>query len=609
MHDSPVPEPAGPAPVDDPRLARSSEALYRGLVEEIPAVVYVDTDEPSPRTLYIGPRCREMFGREPHEFRADPTLWTRGIHPEDRVEVEATWDRAIASASRFDMEYRWVRPDDAVIWIRDVSELVGGEGAPRFRQGVIFDVTAAKTVEQDLRDSEARYRLLVEQLPAIVYQMAPDDDRRTLWVSPSIEDALGYSRGEWLEQPDIWMELLHRDDRERTLAAHDDHSASGAPWNREYRLIASDGRAVWFRDVARLVRDQTGAPAYWLGVQLEITEQKAVESELRGARDDLERRVRARTLELEEANALMALEIAERRRAEDELRAAEHRYRTLAEQIPAVTYVWAVRPDGEVENFYTSPRIEQLLGYSVEEWHAGFDFWMSRLHPDDRTRVVAAAMRCERSGEPFVEEYRYLRKDGEIVWVHDRATLLQRDAEGRPSLFQGVMFDVTEHKDADRRTEQAETAYRTLIEQIPAITYVEAPHDDPTQTHLTYLSPQVEAIMGRSVQELLDDPTHFARALHPDDRDRVVAANALSNETGEPFDEEYRIVREDGRVVWLHSRATLVLDGNGRPAYWHGVALDITAQREAEASLRDLEERYRSLTGRLANVASEDPAG
>ncbi|RPJ12953.1 MAG: hypothetical protein EHM22_05500, partial [Actinobacteria bacterium] len=128
----------------------------------------------------------------------------------------------------------------------------------------------------------------------------------------------------------------------------------------------------------------------------DITELKAVEAELRTARDELEQRVAERTAELEEANALMSLEIGERRRAEADLRTAEHRYRLLAEQIPAVTYIREFnRPDGEPPQYYTSPRIEQLLGYTVDEWLSTEDFWMSRLHPDDRTGVLAATLRSE----------------------------------------------------------------------------------------------------------------------------------------------------------------------------------------------------------------------
>ena len=74
----------------------------------------------------------------------------------------------------------------------------------------------------------------------------------------------------------------------------------------------------------------------------------------------------------------------------------------------------------------------------------------------------------------------------------------------------------------------------------------------------------------------------------------------------EPFDQEYRLVAKDGRVVWMHSQAVLVTDESGSPRFWHGVALDITARKEAEENLRELEDRYQAVLGRLGPEA--DPA-
>ena len=96
-----------------------------------------------------------------------------------------------------------------MIWVRDESILVRDErGEPLFWQGLMHDITESKRAEEALRVSEARYRLLVENIPAVVYMVAPDDDRRTLYVNPQVERTLGYTRQEWLQQPDIWMELL-----------------------------------------------------------------------------------------------------------------------------------------------------------------------------------------------------------------------------------------------------------------------------------------------------------------------------------------------------------------------------------------------------------------
>jgi len=587
-------------------LFESSEALYRALVEQVPAVVYIDSDDQRPDSLYISPQSERVFGYTPSAYLAQPELWRDNTHPEDRPVVAETWAAARANGEAFACEYRVRHRDGRWLWVRDEAVPVrGGSGEIRAWQGVLHDVTARKEAEQALRGAEEKYRALVENMPAVVYLVAPDDDRRTLYVSPQVERALGYPREEWLDQPDIWMELLHPDDREQTLAAHDVANETGQPWSREYRLIASDGRALWFRDVATLVRDREGRALHWQGVQLDITKLKWVEEELRLARDDLELRVLLRTHELEEANEMMALEIAERRRAEDELRATERKHRMMAEQIPAVTYVWHV--DQEADQIdYTSPQIERLLGYTPEEWGTA-DLWLSRLHPDDRTRVMADTLRSQTTGESFSAEARYLAKDGRIVWVLDEAVLLERDGAGRPKTFHGVLVDITARKEAEASARAAESKatiaearYRTLVEQIPAMTFIEMRSPDkPRSIHLTFASPQTEPILGYTPQELIDDPGHFARMLHPDDRNRVLAVNEHSERTGEPFDQEYRVVAKDGRVVWIHCQAVLVTDESGAPQFWHTVALDITARKEAEQNLRELEGRYQAVLGRL----------
>jgi PAS domain S-box-containing protein len=184
--------------------------------------------------------------------------------------------------------------------------------------------------------------------------------------------------------------------------------------------------------------------------------------------------------------------------------------------------------------------------------------------------------------------------------------VLSRDALGRPREIQGLLIDATAATRAAQERDEAEVRYRSLVEQIPAVTYVEIPGDDANEVRFAYLSPQAERIFATPVEELISDPGHFGRMLHPDDRDRVLAANVRSDETGEPFDEEYRILRPDGIQVWLHSRATLVRDDEGTPVFWHGVALDVTAQRRTEESLRELEDRYRELAGKMAGTIGSD---
>jgi len=589
--------------------AGSTEQLFRALVEQVPAVVYVETNEFNSRTLYLSPQVGWMFGRAPDEWIADPDLWWDCTHPDDRALVDAEWAECLRTGDPFALDYRIVAPDGTAIWTRDTAVPIHDErGETVYWEGVMYDITASKTAEDELRASEARYRALIENTPAVVYMVAPDDDRKTLYVSPQVEVALGYSRREWLEQPDIWMELLHPDDREQTLAAHDLHNETGRPWSREYRLIASDGRPIWFRDVATLVRDPEGRPLHWQGVQLDITELKRAEDELRDARDELELRVLERTRELEEANELMMLEIDERRRVERQLRETQERFRMLAERIPGVTYVWRIRQKRD-EPVYVSPQVEAILGYRAEEWGSA-DLWVERLHPDDRDAVLAATRRSATTGEPFSMECRYLAKDGRVVWVVDEAILVERDEVGRPKVFHGVMVDVTARREAEAKAVETELRYRTLAAQIPAITYLwSRSDDDPPYGGTTYVSPQVETVLGFTPEQWTSQPDFWITRLHPADRDRVLAAAGQGLETGQPFSWQYRLLAADGRVVWIRDEARVIThDDRGRPVEWQGIMLDVTEHERAQLDRRSAEARLRAVVEQVPAIVYAETA-
>ncbi len=132
---------------------------------------------------------------------------------------------------------------------------------------------------------------------------------------------------------------------------------------------------------------------------------------------------------------------------EARLRAAEARFRSLVEQIPAVTFM-AVLGQGKNE-VYVSPHIEQLLGYTQEEWLEDPFLWYMRLHPDDRQLWNAEFSRGCRTGGPFKAECRFVARDGHTVWVHGEARIVKDDF-GRPMFLQGVAFDITESKRAQQ---------------------------------------------------------------------------------------------------------------------------------------------------------------
>ncbi len=142
---------------------------------------------------------------------------------------------------------------------------------------------------EELRDAETRYRVLVEQLPAVPYVAEPGAEREWLYVSPQIESMLGFSSTEWMADRHLWFRQLHPEDREGVLAEEKAAEARGEPFHFEYRLFARDSRVVWIHDACTLVRDTDSGRFVQRGVLFDITERKQVQQELARKAEELAR--------------------------------------------------------------------------------------------------------------------------------------------------------------------------------------------------------------------------------------------------------------------------------------------------------------------------------
>jgi PAS domain S-box-containing protein len=574
----------------------ASPARMRLLVEQLPVAVYVDTDDRPHRTVYASRNIEKILGYPAERIVAEAELWTRSIHPDDLGRVSQLAERSWTDGTPFRGEYRMIRPDGEEIWVRDSCVLLLGEEGNRLAwQGVIEDITNEKRSAQHVKDSNVRYRALVERIPAVVYEMGPDDERRTLYVSPHVESVLGYSREEWLDQPDIWIELLHADDREVVLDRHDRHSQTGEPWDLEYRLIASDGRVVWVHDRGTLIRGVEGGLPAWHGVMIDVTAEHDAKEMLLLTNEDLERRVAERTGELAEANELMSLEIGERRRMEGELRDARQRYQRLVENLPGVAYLWETTPGTGTRSFtYISPQVEDVLGFAPGTWEAEL-----RVHPHDQARLADAVARSSGTGEPLRIEYRYLAGDGGIVWVLDHASLISRTTKGEPKVFQGVMLDITGLKEAESKAAQAEDRFRAIAERGPVVAHVYDLRYDgnewPPTLEPTYVSAQLAEIVGYPPERTRTDFESWMDLVHPDDRDRTRATIHQAWGTGQDWSLRYRVIRGDGRVIWLQSIGRMLeRDALGRPWRFLGVLFEVTEEQEAFLRLEREEANQRA---------------
>jgi len=146
----------------------------------------------------------------------------------------------------------------------------------------------------------------------------------------------------------------------------------------------------------------------------------------------------------------------------------QEKFRSIVEHVPAVTYIDDVNE--RASTIFVSPQVEKLLGFTPEEWIDDPDLWPKLLHPDDRARAMAENARHNETGEPFSLEYRLFTKDGRIVWVFDRASIV-RDEQGAARYSHGVMMDISERKHAE--DELAFLAYHDKLTGLPNRTMFE----------------------------------------------------------------------------------------------------------------------------------------
>jgi PAS domain S-box-containing protein len=384
-------------------LAREhvSDKRYRAFFE-LNAVGAVQADPFEGRLLSVNEEFCRMTGYSRDSLIGMP--FTAITHPEDRGTNYAEYQSLLrGDIHRIGAQKRYIRADGQTIWVQaDATILRDEKGEPLQILVIIQDITERRQAEEALRLSEARYRTAFES--AATGMMLVSLDGRSLSVNRPLMEMLGYSEEEFHTLK--FEDFTYPDDLDPNMDLYQQTLAGKIDsYQLEKRFIHKRGHVVWGLLSAGLVRDDAGKPLYFVGQIQDITE---------------------------------------RRRATEELRASEERFRLMADTAPVM--IWVAGPDGLVTFFnaawlrFTGRALDRELG----------DGWAEGIHPDDRSRCLSTYRAALQARRDFTMEYRLRRHDGEYRWIVDTG-VPRYSTDGTFLGHIGSAIDITEHRRAEEQ--------------------------------------------------------------------------------------------------------------------------------------------------------------
>lgn len=248
------------------------------LVDFAPVMVWIC--DPAGKSIYLNRLFQDFVG-QPASGGCSPD-WLAAVHPEDLEPFLRSIGVAFAGRLPLLYECRLRRADGFYRCVQSHSRpLFESPGVLSGFVGFCFDVQERFESREALQHSEARFRSLVEQIPAVLYIAPVDDSSRLEFISPQVEQLLGYSAKEFLDQPDLWRSCLHPDDRERLEFRQMATGIGQKTFVAEYRMVSRDGVTHWIRDEAVMVHRPDGRSLCFQGIMLDLTERRQLEEILR----------------------------------------------------------------------------------------------------------------------------------------------------------------------------------------------------------------------------------------------------------------------------------------------------------------------------------------
>ncbi|MGE5657079.1 MAG: PAS domain S-box protein, partial [Actinomycetota bacterium] len=283
-------------------------------------------------------------------------------------------------------------------------------------------------------------------------------------------------------------------------------------------------------------------------------------------------------------------DITDRKANETALRDRQQQLVTIGANIPGVIFRLVLDTDGKISLPYISPGLQELIGLASEVASQNPEALLELVHLEDQTSFQTHLAASLKTLQDFSLEYRIITLSGESKWIQGRARFVESENHGL--IVDGIILDINDRKQAESALQASEQRFASLVDAAPVGIF---------RTNLEgkylYVSDRFCTIAGLSISLAYCD---WSLGLHPEDRSRIVVLWEQAVSQVAPFAAEYRFQREDGRVVWVYGQAVPEINEYGQPIGYIGTLTDISARKQAEATLRDREALLRAIFERSA---------
>ncbi len=495
-----------------------------------------------------------LEGREPEPDQIDREKWFTRVHPDDKA-VIADKIHGILNGTQSEYQYdaKFKHVDGLYRQFHVVGHVVEWDKAhmPTRMIGVRTDVTERKRTEEALQSSKSILEGIINAIPVRVFWK--DKNLSYLGCNAVFARDAGFmDPNELIGKDDFQMgwrdqaELYRSDDREVI--------ESGRPkMNIEEPQTTPEGNTIILLSSKIPLRNSIGEISGILGTYIDITERKIIEIALQESND---------------------------------------KFYQLANNITDA--FWIRSPDmSEVQ--YVSPAFEKIWGRPVESLYANPEEWTTFVHPEDSGRVNSSFAELSSGKSNLDIEYRIIRPEGDIRWVHLRGFQV-RDNAGQPIRHIGIVSDITDRRHTEDLLRESEEKFRTVIETLPDGFYRSTVEGRFIDVNMA----MVKMLGYDSKDELLhvDIPTE----LYFQQEDRT-PGHYNENFTGDI--EIYQLKKKDGTGVWVEDRCHYLKDESGNVKYHEGISRDITERRTAEEKQKKSEEKYRGIFENVQDVYFE----